>query len=378
MITGQRILFICSWYPTPEDHTLGIFIRKHAVTLAEAGNEVVTWSFRYVKDPMQGGFNIERAHTGMLKEYCVVFNYGSKWSKLFVNYKAIKTLASECAASTFQKVVLQVFDPAWKYWFMVRHLFRVSPSLVEHWSGYLPEDGRFRKNGLTAYALRSMAPQFKTFFVISAYQQKAIEQLGVSARFQLIPNVLDERIFFVDSNVKKHTTFTILHISNLNEQEKQIGLLIRFFELVRKQHPAIRLHIAGGKKERVDELKRSLQSNPFFEAITFEGMLDPVQVADRMRAAHVTVLSSRFEGQPVVLLESIACGTPVLAPMVGGIPDFVNVRSGRLYERDNLTQMIEKFEEIASHYDSFDPVRMSTEVYGSHGRDAILNAYANA
>jgi glycosyltransferase involved in cell wall biosynthesis len=49
-----------------------------------------------------------------------------------------------------------------------------------------------------------------------------------------------------------------------------------------------------------------------------------------MRAFDVVVLSSRSEGTPVVLLEAIDAGVPVIATRVGGVPDVISPREGIL------------------------------------------------
>lgn len=61
-------------------------------------------------------------------------------------------------------------------------------------------------------------------------------------------------------------------------------------------------------------------------------------IAEYQRAS-VTVSASRFETFGLTLLESIACGTPVVAFDVGGISDIVNEANGRLIAPYNVEEM---------------------------------------
>ncbi|HZI89934.1 MAG TPA: glycosyltransferase, partial [Candidatus Polarisedimenticolia bacterium] len=54
-------------------------------------------------------------------------------------------------------------------------------------------------------------------------------------------------------------------------------------------------------------------------------------------AADLSCLFSRREGWPNVVLESMACGTPVIATPVGGVPEIITEgRNGMLAEGDDV------------------------------------------
>jgi glycosyltransferase involved in cell wall biosynthesis len=62
------------------------------------------------------------------------------------------------------------------------------------------------------------------------------------------------------------------------------------------------------------------------------GVVPPGEVADRLRAAALYVHPSRADTFPSGVLEALACGTPVVASRVGGIPEQVTDGTGVLVE----------------------------------------------
>lgn len=82
-----------------------------------------------------------------------------------------------------------------------------------------------------------------------------------------------------------------------------------------------RLTIAGdGAVERARELRQTL---PDPSSVDIRSWLEPDDVAGLLDSAHVLVLPSTHEGQPMAVIEGMARGLCVVASDVGGIPDLV-------------------------------------------------------
>ena len=60
------------------------------------------------------------------------------------------------------------------------------------------------------------------------------------------------------------------------------------------------------------------------------GRCDAAGIAQWMRAADIFCLPSYTEGCPNVLVEALACGRPIVATNVGGIPELIHQDSGIL------------------------------------------------
>lgn len=107
-------------------------------------------------------------------------------------------------------------------------------------------------------------------------------------------------------------------------------LVIEAVARLRSQGLDARLCIIGAGPLR-DELQAHIERLGLAREVKLLGALPQDQLAAWYGAADMLVLASEREGWPNVLLESMACGTPVVATAVGGIPEIVEVPStGRL------------------------------------------------
>jgi teichuronic acid biosynthesis glycosyltransferase TuaC len=86
--------------------------------------------------------------------------------------------------------------------------------------------------------------------------------------------------------------------------------------------PGVKLLIAGDGPERARLLEQVAQAG-VADRVTLLGRLDTRQLADHYGAADALVLASSREGWANVLLESMACGTPVVATRIWGTPEVV-------------------------------------------------------
>ncbi|MBW2618018.1 MAG: glycosyltransferase, partial [Deltaproteobacteria bacterium] len=83
--------------------------------------------------------------------------------------------------------------------------------------------------------------------------------------------------------------------------------------------------------------------------ITFVGRVDQLRLPAYYKAADVFALPSYHESFGLVTLESLACGTPVVATNVGGLSEFIRPgRTGYLIENNVPRAMARKISVLTS------------------------------
>ena len=113
----------------------------------------------------------------------------------------------------------------------------------------------------------------------------------------------------------------ILFIGRL-AAEKGVPILLEAFARARETHPDARLTLVGDGPERAMLEARACELG-LREVVRFTGYLSQQEVAEELAGADLFALPSFSEGLPVVLMEAMAAGLPVLTTAIAGIPELV-------------------------------------------------------
>lgn len=184
-------------------------------------------------------------------------------------------------------------------------------------------------------------------------------QLGMPKdRLKTLPNGVDLSLFRLQAqaNTRKALAWpnapTLLSVGNLVEN-KGHHLAIEAL----KHLPDFRLVIAGEGPQRA-ALERLASDSLVATRVQFLGHVAPDQLASCYSAADLLVLPSSREGWPNVLLESMACGTPVVATKVGGIPEIVNTSSaGQLMVDRSVLSLVQAVQALWRDLPTHEAVR---------------------
>jgi len=173
---------------------------------------------------------------------------------------------------------------------------------------------------------------------VSNDMAEVARQLGVSNdRLYVIPNGVDTSIFQPRDKTTARRMLGLWENGRLIVTVAHLGPRKGHWEVVRalsRLPDDVRLVIVGGDTEG-DKNERALRGLINQLNLNDRVLLPGWQSYDKIpwyfSAADVSVLASYREGCPNVVLESLACGTPVIAAKVGAVSDLLSVpENGRI------------------------------------------------
>jgi glycosyltransferase involved in cell wall biosynthesis len=194
--------------------------------------------------------------------------------------------------------------------------------IVEHWSGYLPENGQYlRQNIFKRRLYEHIAAEASAVLPVSDKLAEAMQQCGIrNNHWQKIYNVVDD--FFFDQSKCRDTEIsadrkTLLHVSCFDERSKNVKGLLRAAKMLSEKRQDWQLVLVGTGID-YKEVRAYAESLEFPDGLLrWTGELTPQEVAAEMHQADAFVLSSRYETYGVVLAEAVAAGLPILSTPVG-------------------------------------------------------------
>jgi len=169
----------------------------------------------------------------------------------------------------------------------------------------------FRKRFDTANAIVVLANQFK----------KKLVKLGINEnKIYVSSTMIDTKKYNINNKIFLKP-YMFLICTNMIK-EKGIFELIEAAPMVLKKYKDSKFIFMGDGKD-LKKLKRKTKKMGLEKNIVFTGYLNGKEKIDFFKKSHIFVLPSYTEGFPIVALEAMACGLPLIITSVGGIADFI-------------------------------------------------------
>ncbi|ENO90597.1 glycosyltransferase family 4 protein [Thauera linaloolentis] len=140
---------------------------------------------------------------------------------------------------------------------------------------------------------------------------------------RVVPNIVDLQRFHPAEVYPPRSAGPHIVVARNLEPIYGIDVALRAFAVVAEQVPAARMSVAGSGPLR-EELGELAVALGIAAKVSFTGRLDRDQMAALYREADLSLNPSHVDNMPNSVLESLACGVPVVSTNVGGVPFIVD------------------------------------------------------
>lgn len=130
---------------------------------------------------------------------------------------------------------------------------------------------------------------------------------------------------------------------------KNLPLLLRAFAQLCETINRVTLLLVG-EGPLWNAIRRQYPGLQAANKLIFAGRVDNELLPEYYSATDIFVMSSSYDNSPNVILEAMACGLPVIATRVGGIPLLLDGnKSGILVDSNNTTELTEAMAWLSMH-----------------------------
>ena len=251
----------------------------------------------------------------------------------------------------------------------IQKLLHKTPYIItEHWSRYLPGNdfGGFIRKLATKIVVRNA----KSVTVVTDNLAKAMQNHGLkNDNYVVLPNVVNLDMFHI-SEKKNNTLCKIIHVSCFEDKSKNISGLLESLKIIEGKGIDFQCTLIGDGMD-FDLMKAKAKELQLINKVSFTGLLEGQKLADELASGDFLVLSSNYENMPVVILEALASGLPVVSTNVGGIKEMIDETKGILVEPRNKEALAEAIIKMIETHNEYDPNYLRKSVIEKYGYESV-------
>lgn len=218
---------------------------------------------------------------------------------------------------------------------------------------------------------RLILRQFDHIAAVSQTLVSRLEKSGIKPQqISLIENAIDPTPFLSAQSlrIEHHETQKVIGVVGRLEKQKGFHFFLQAAHHILQSFPNTLFLIAGDGPERA-ALENQTRGLGIAENVVFLGQV--TQMAEVYASMDIFALPSLNEGMPMVVIEAMAAGKPVVASRVGAIPEVVTEEeTGLLVEPGNVPALQAAFQYLLEN-----PTLCSK--WGLQGRERVVNHFSS-
>ncbi len=361
-----HILIMPSWYKTPETPVLGTFFEEQARALQKEGFKVGVIYPEYTPPGALLSMENKEKVDFYMDKGIPTFHIRTpagipKLRRLsYRQYsKSVKNIFEEYITTFGMPDIIHAHSVfhAGIAGFHIAKTNKIPFVITEHLTAYLM--GYITHKTDIEMACEIFEYADAAVIVSNNFRKDLETQLALKpGTFKVIHNLVND-LFLKNFIPKTYTPGEVFRFftNSFLLPRKNIGLIIQAIKILKEKNRNVHLTIGGDGPEE-NTLMEHVKSLELSDNIKFTGKLWRDEVKQELDNCHSFVLASQYETFGVVLIESLACGRPVVTTNSGGPLDFIHPEHGIIVNDHNAQALAEGMEVVINSYDSFDQQNM--------------------
>lgn len=363
----MRVLVVAGWYPNNTDLIKGVFVREQVISLREAGIDVLV--FYPFDENVTPGKMVVSVEDGIKTYRANTLRFQNRYLARIDSYYIAVRFLKEISKKFMPDVIhTHVGFPASIITYLFTRGSNIPYIITEHMS-YLKD---YAEKPFHRILLKPAFEHANLILPVSPYLAGQIKDFGWKTNLYPIPNLVDTDRFQLRPNVL-HDQVNILFVGHMDGGEgKGVQFLLPAFAQVVQQMEGKKLHLFlvgdGTKRLEYEHLTETLRVS---ELCTFYGKVEPSDMPTLFQNCDFFVLPSLKETFGCVLLESMACGKPVLTTACGGPESFVNDKVGMLVQPGSAQALSQGLLAMIESYKEYDPQEIRQYIIKHYSKEVI-------
>lgn len=370
----KHIIFLARWYPHRYDPMFGLFVQRHAEAAALFNDITVIYCQQTTDDGQQTSskekFEIVRTNENNVDTIRVYYKKPkNKIQSLLRFYRANMMALKLCKKPDLihVHVLTRLGVIAW-----IQKILHKTPYIItEHWSRYLP--GNDFSGFLRKTACKLVVRNAKTVTTVTENLATAMNNHGLkNDNYVVLPNVVNLDMFHINqkcTDAINHVP-TIIHISCFEDKSKNISGLLESLKIIDDKGIDFQCKLIGEGMD-LNLMKEKAKNLQLINKVSFTGLLQGQALANELSSGDFLVLSSNYENMPVVILEALASGLPVVSTNVGGIKEMIDDTKGILVEPRNKEALAEAMIKMIETHKNYDANYLRNSVIEKYGYESV-------
>lgn len=374
----MHILLIPSWYKTKEEPMMGTFFEEQARTLMKAGHKagIIYPEYSSVSALIHGKEKIDsyEVDNGLptyklsVRALLPGFRYpnyqhlGKAVEKVFYDYVDQHGRPDIIHAHSAFYGGIAAFYIATKH--------KIPLVITEHLTAFIV--GSIDHKDDKRIAVKIFEDADAAIIVSNNFKRDIEKALRVNPHaFTVIHNLVAD-LFFENVSIKPYNTQEdfVFFTNAFLLPRKNHKMMLDAFKLLLEKKPKVKLRI-GGDGPLYDELVNYTKELGIENNVVFLRAVSRRQVKEELDNCHAFVLASLYETFGVVLIESLACGRPVVCTDSGGPRDIVTKTDGLLIKEFKPAALASAMEKIINDYSRYDQLKISNDCFSRFNEKKI-------